>query len=451
MYLATFTFTVAVLPVLLLCYYLIPSKGKTIFLLACSLLIYGWGAPVRVLYALAGICFDYGVGLLLERCLKKRVLSTVILALAVMLHTGALATVRELASGGEILFPFGLAVSTLHGLGYLIGIYRGRHSATMNFLHLALYLSFFPVMYAGPIVPYLEFDEQLHNRQCNIFSVGDGLALFIEGLAAKVVLADTFGYIFRELRQTGEMSMLTAWLTTVSFTMYVYFELLGYSEMARGLGRALGFSLPKNFSHPFFMPNITGFMQSWSITVLLWFQTNFRYFLFPQQQKKWQKYAVIILTWVLIGGWYGMRVQFILWGLTIGILVSLDQLLLQPLVRGRYVPGMIYTALLMQFAWVLFFADNLSEVGMIWKAMLGFGKGIADSNGFYFFTSYIALILLGLYIATDLFHNITDRLSTTKPGKCIAAWKPLGHGVLLVFCLASMLYGERIAGLWLSL
>ena len=112
---------------------------------------------------------------------------------------------------------------------------------------------------------------------------------------------------------------------------------------------------------------------------------------------------------------------------------------------------MLWTSVIMQFVWVLFFVDDLSEVGTIWKAMLGFGKGIADNYGFYFFTSYIAFILLGMYIAADLFRNISERITGTGFGRFLAFCKPLTHGALLVFCLASMLYGERIAGLWLQL
>lgn len=452
MYLATFTFTVAVLPVLLLCYYLIPAKGKTVFLLLCSLLIYGWGDPIRVLYPLACICFDYSVGQLLECWQGKRTLATVLLCFSAVLKVAAVTAVRAEASAGEILFPFGIAVYTLQGLGYLIGVYRGRHKANGNFLNLALYITLFPMLYAGPLLSYLEFDEQLRKRQCNIICLSDGLGLFIQGLAEKVVLADTFGYIFRELRQTtGEMSMLTAWLTTVSFTMYLYFELLGYSEMARGLGRAFGFDLPKNFNHPFFTSSITAFMQSWNITLLLWFQTNFRHFLFGKAEKKWQKYAAIILTWVLIGAWYGMRLQFVVWGLVIGVLLTLDQLVFEPLLRRRYVFGMLYTAIVLQFVWVLFYVDNLAEVPGIWRAMLGFGKGITDQYGFYFFTSYIALLLLGVYIATDLFRNISERISNTAVGRAIEAWKPVGLALMLIFSLASMLYGERTPGLWLQL
>lgn len=449
MYLSSFTFTVTVLPVLLLCYFFIPDKGKQGFLLAVSLLIYSWGGPLRLLYLAACILFDYGIGLLLERWRKNQTLSSAVLAASAVAHVAAMTWIRSTVE--SVLFPFGIAVYTLQGLGYLIGVYRGRHTATVNLAQLALYLSLFPMLYAGPLMPYIEFTEQIKNKQCNIVQLSDGLSLFIRGLAQKVVLADTFGYIFRELRQTGQMSMLTAWLTTLAFSMYLYFELLGYAEMARGLGKCFGLTLPKNFSQPFFTSSITAFMQSWNITLVLWFQTNFRYFLFGENQKKWHKYAGLILTWVLIGAWYGLKVQFVLWGLTIGILLTLDQLVLEPLFRKSYIVGLFYTAIVLQFAWVLFFADNMAEVTSIWSSMLGFGKGIADQYGFYFFTSYIALLLLGFYIATDLFRNITERLAATKFGKSLSIWKPLAHGVLLLFCLASMLYGERIQGLWLEL
>ncbi len=451
MYLSSFTFTVALLPLLLLCYYFIPAKGRSFVLLAASLLVYGWGSPARLLYLAACICYDYGVGLLLEHWKEKKALSTGLLAFSAIVQAGAMTAIRMVAAGGT-MYPFGIAIYTLHGLGYLIGIYRGRYKAAARFDVLALYLAFFPALFAGPLMNYQEFTDQLEDRRCNVIQLGDGLALFIRGLAEKVVLADTFGYMYRELRQTGTLSMLTAWLTTLSFSLYLYFELFGYSEMARGLGRAFGFDLPRNFSQPFFCTSITAFMQSWNITLLLWFQTNFRYFLFgPHPRRRWQKYLALVLTWILIGAWYGTAPQFALWGLTIGLLVTLDQTVLTPLFGKRWLPGLAVTGILLQFAWVLFYADDLGEVGAVWRAMLGLGSGFVDQTGLYFFTSYIALLLLGLYIATDQFRNIAERLSATAVGRFIESWQPVLHGLLLVFCIASMLYGERMTGLWLHI
>ncbi|MBR3628857.1 MAG: hypothetical protein IKN55_00070 [Oscillospiraceae bacterium] len=452
MYLSSFTFTVAVLPVLLLCYYLIPVRAKRYFLLIAGLLLYGWGSPVRVLYLAACVLYDYGTGLLLEKWKEKRVLSMIVLAFSAVMQTGAMVWIRGSVTG-DLLFPFGIAIYTLQGLGYLIGIYRRRHTAEVNFPVLALYLTLFPVLYAGPLLSFLEYKEQLGQRPCSTEDLSEGLSLFLRGLAQKVVLADTFGYIFRELRQTDseQMSMLTAWLTTIVFSLYLYFELLGYSEMARGLGRTFGFTLPRNFSQPFFTSSITTYMQSWNITLVLWFQTNFRYFLFGEHQSKWRKYSGLILMWTLIGCWYGMKPQFALWGLTIGLLLTAEQLLLGPALKKRYVVGLFYTAIVLQFAWVLFFADSLSDAGTIWASMLGFGAGIADRSGTYFFTSYIAVILIGLYIATDLFRNISERIAETKFGRSIAIFRPAVNVLLLLLSLASMLYGERIQSLWLRL
>jgi len=459
MYLSSFTFIVVLLPIILVSYYLIPTKGKNGLLLFWSMIVYGWGNPFRLLYPAACVFFDYGIGLVLERMQNRKKISTIILAFSALIQIIAMTLIRTMVQEREgFLFPFGIAVYTLQGLGYLIGIYRRRHMASVKFLNVALYIFMFPVIYAGPLMTYLEYQEQLEKRPCNIMQLSKGLQLFIRGLAEKVILADTFGYIFRELRQAGQMSMLTAWLTTLSFSMYLYFELLGYTEMARGLGKCFGFQFPKNFSHPFFTSSITAFLQSWNVTLLLWFQTNFRYFLFRNFERKWQRYLFLILTWAFIGAWYGLKIQFIIWGIFMGILVSIEQLtgldknfIEENSGRKGYVFGLIYTAILQQFLFVLLFAKNLTEAGTIWKAMLSFGNGIADQTGFYFFTSYIALLLLGLYIAADLFQNITERIAVTEIGQKLFICEPLVYGLLFLFCLASMLYGERMTELWLKI
>ncbi|MBQ8928435.1 MAG: hypothetical protein IJ055_09235 [Oscillospiraceae bacterium] len=452
--LSSLTFTVLTLPVLLLLYYCIPEKGKQWYLLAGSLVIYGWGSPVRVLYPAAFLFFDFGVGLLLERHARKRTLCTVLLALSAVTQTAAMALIRYAAFlNGRTFFPFGIAVYSLQGLAYLIGVYRKRHPAAVRIQDLALYLFLFPVLYAGPLMNYVEFSEQLGKRRTNIIGLSEGLGIFIRGLAEKVILADTFGFLFRELRQTptGSMSMLTAWLTTIAFSLYLYFELMGYAEMARGIGKCFGFELPRNFSHPFFCPGITAFMQSWNITVLLWFQTNFRHFLLGGAQKKWQSYAGQVLTWVLIGAWYGMRLQFLLWGLCIGLLLVFEQTVLERYIRRHYIFGVLYALITVQFSWVLFYTGSLGEAGQYWRAMLGFGAGLADRSGIYFLTSYAAILLLGLYTATDLFRNITERLATTRVGQGMQILTPVIHAGLLIFCLGSMLYTDREPMLWLLL
>lgn len=452
MYLSSLTFTILALPLLLLLFCCIPQKGKPVFLLCAGLAVFGWNGPAGLLFPAAFVCFDYGIGLLLGKMQEHRRLCCVILTAASLLQAALLTFVRWHWKQ-EAFFPIGIAVITLQGIGYLIGIYRKKYPPELYFPHLALYLTFFPILYAGPLLPYQEFRRQLTENQPNVRSVGDGLGLFIRGLAEKAVLADTLGYVFRELRQTepAGISMVTAWLTVLTFSMYLYFEMLGYADMARGLGSCFGFDLPRNFGQPFFSSSVTQFMENWNITHVLWFQTNFRHFVFGRVRYRWVKYASLVLMWMLIGIWYEPSIQLLLWGMLIGLLLAAEQKFFKHIPDRNYAFGLIYTALSLQFSWVFFFAEDMSEVLHFWKAMVGFGSGLIDQYGVYFFTSYIVLLLICFYIATDLFRNITERISATAVGRKIASYMPLIDCILLIFCLACMLYTDAPAELWLRL
>lgn len=452
MQLASLSFLMLGLPLLLLIYYCIPVKGKQIYLLLSSLLLYSWGSWSKLLYLAGIVCYDYMTGFMLDKYRHKKLLCGSILLCSVLLQVTVMVWFRNMIQmHKDFLFPIGVAVCTLQSLGYLIGVYRNQHSAEFNLIRLGLYLLLFPVLLAGPLFSYEEFIRQSEHQKLNIIALSNGLSLFIMGLAKKVVLADMFGYIFRELQQVSpaNMSMLTAWLTTIVFSMYLYFELLGYSEMARGLGTCFGYDLPENFNHPFFTPSITAFMQSWNITLTAWFQRNFRNFLFHENQKTWLDFLSLILMGVFIGAWYDTKLQFLVWGFLIGMLLVFDKLFMEIFTRKRYALGLCYTGVLLQFLWVLFFADNFKETVLYWKTMLGFGNGITDSNGAYFFVSYIGLLLIGLYVATDLFQDITERFTSAKIGQRVALLKPVFQGVLFLFCIASMLYGKQNGMLWL--
>lgn len=448
------TFTILLLPVLLTLFCCMPDKAKPVFLLCASILVYGWGSPTRLLIPAVYLCVDYGIGLLLGALQKHRRTSLGILLAVIVLQAAALPCLRgDFADNPPPIYPIGIALITLQGLGYLIGIYRKKHDADRNFLRVALYLTFFPMLYAGPLLTYPEFCTQLKKRRYNIQSVGAGISMFIRGLTEKVVLADTLGYVFGELRQSdpAQLSMLTAWLTVLTFSMYLYFELLGYVDMARGLGRCFGITLPRQFGQPFLSHGVTRFMEQWNITHVLWFQTNFRHVLLENSRHRWMKYASLVLMWMLIGIWYNTSYNFLFWGMCIGILLLLEQFFLGKILEHNYAFGLIYTLFSLHFLWVFLFADNLGEVFTYWKAMLGFGSGLLDSYGVYFFTSYIVFLLICIYIATDLFRNIMDRISVTPIGTKIAAYMPLIDCLLLVLCLSFMLDADTASQLWLHL
>lgn len=425
------------LPLFLIGYYCIPGKGKQIYLCISSFFLYGWGNWSDLLLLIAYCSYDYLAGILLEKFRKsgnqpgqKYPVALAILIFSILLQSIVLLRMRYRSPE---LFPTGTAVRTLQGIGYLLAIYRGDHPAERDFSRLGGYLVIFPVL-----VSYQTFRRQTENRHPDIIALSDGIGIFIRGLAEKVVLADTFGYVFRQLREIPpqDMSMLTAWLITMTFSMYLYFELLGYSEMARGLGRCIGYDLPRNFNHPFFTSGVTAFLRNWNSTLLEWFEKNFL--------PGFPSYAGIVLMGVLIGMWYGTGTQFLLWGLLIGICLLAEKLFLEThLIQKHPVASGISSGIFLQFLWVLFFSENFSRTGLYWKAMLGFGDGLADRNGLYYFVSYLGLLLIGCYIATDLFRNIEERFSQEEIGKKIEFLKPVFLGALLIFCMAFMLYQKQ--------
>ncbi len=437
------------LPLFLIVYYCIPGKGRQIYIWVGSFLLYGPGGWTSLLLLIGQLGYVYITGIWLavlqkQKQKKYRFSSGVILYFSVSLQIALLLYLRHKADS----FPVGTAVRTLQGIGYLLGIYRKHHPAERNFFGLGSYLVLFPI-----IMPYEVFQRQSENLRPDIMVLSDGMGIFIRGLAEKVVLADTFGYVFSQLRKIlpQDMSMLTAWLTAVIFSMYLYFELLGYSEMTRGLGRCIGYDLPKNFNHPFFTSGVTVFMQNWNSTLLLWFEKNFRHgFLdifqknFKNNFKKILDCVSFVLMGILIGAWYGAGTQFLLWGLLIGSCLLLEKLWLKKYwIQKHPVWSGISSGIFLQFLWVLFFSQNFSQTVLYWKAMLGFGNGLTDRNGLYYFVSYLGLLLIGFYIATDLFRNIEERFSQAEIGKKMAFFKPVFFGALLIFCMAFMIYQKQ--------
>ncbi|MDE5769635.1 MAG: hypothetical protein K2H82_09645 [Oscillospiraceae bacterium] len=444
MLLVSLRFLLFGLPLFLIVYYCIPGKSKQMYIWIGSFLSYGRGGWPSLLLLTGQLCYVYAVGILLailKKQKKHRFLSGIILYFSVGLQILLLLYLRHKADS----FPVGTAVRTLQGIGYLLGIYQKHHPSERNFFRLGSYLVLFPVF-----MPYEIFKKQSENLRQDIMALSDGMAIFIKGLAEKVVLADTFGYVFYQLRKIlpQEMSMLTAWLMTITFSMYLYFELLGYSEMARGLGRCIGYDLPINFNHPFFTSGVMAFMQNWNCTLLAWFEKNFRSCFpkinFKNNFKNFLACAGFVLMGVLIGAWYGAGTQFLLWGLLIGICLLSEKLFLEEhFIRKHPVCSGISSGIFLQFLWVLFFSENFSQTALYWKAMLGFGDGLTDRNGLYYFVSYLGLLLIGFYIATDLFRNIEERFSQAEIGKKMAFFKPVFFGALLIFCMAFMIYQKQ--------
>ena len=274
------------LPVFMLIYYLVPWKLRNIVLLAGSLIFYAWGEPVYVILMLFSAVFNYYMGMELEKLADEprqrrgNLIFTIVINLGILMFfkycgflldsIGGLAGIS--ISHPELSLPIGLSFYTFKNLSYIFDIYMYKIDAQHNFLTFAVYSTMFPHMAAGPIVRYADIEEQLTKRPINLTKFGIGAELFIKGLAKKILLADNLSVFFAGISDLQEMSVATAWLGIFIYTMEIYFDFSGYSDMAIGLGKMLGFDFKKNFDYPYISTSVSEFWRRWHISLGSWFR-----------------------------------------------------------------------------------------------------------------------------------------------------------------------------------
>ena len=322
-------FIFAFLPAVLLIYYLLPATGRNWFLLAASLVFYAWGDPVYLILLIFSAVFHYIMGLQIggEENDGRRKKQDLIFAVGVdvfllcffkyfgpaanligsFFHTQI--AVRELA------LPIGLSFYTFKNLSYLFDIYYGRTEAEKKFTDFAAYAVFFPAMTAGPIVRYKDMKEQMKKRRVNALQLGYGARRFILGLAKKVLLADTLASLYGEISAgAGNISVLTAWIGMFAFTMEIYFDFSGYSDMAIGISRMLGFTVKENFDYPYMSKSVTEFWRRWHISLGSWFRDYIYIPLGGNRVGTGKHIRNILIVWCLTGMWHGAALNFPVWG-----------------------------------------------------------------------------------------------------------------------------------------
>ena len=293
-----------------------------------------------------------------------------------LLHTQL--PVRELA------LPIGLSFYTFKNMSYLFDIYYGRTEAEKNFTDFAAYGVFFPVMTAGPIVRYEDVKRQIKKRRVNALQLGYGARRFILGLAKKVLLADTLASLYGEISAgAGDISVLTAWIGMFAFTMEIYFDFSGYSDMAIGISRMLGFTVKENFDYPYTSKSITEFWRRWHISLGSWFRDYIYIPLGGNRAGIGKHIRNILIVWCLTGMWHGASLNFPVWGLYYGILLIGEKYFLGS--RLKKLPGWIsgaYTMLFVMVGWMLFSHESLGDAGIYLKRLAGIGAaGFGGRDG----------------------------------------------------------------------
>ena len=421
------------LPAALILYFLVPGRFKNFILLLASLFFYAWGEPKYVLLMLVSIVQGYLFGLLVEKHRGEKA-SKLFLALSVLVSLGLLGYFKYadffLSSVNAVTglslpllklsLPIGISFYTFQVLSYVIDVYRGETAAQKSFIDLAAYVSLFPQLIAGPIVRYSDVAGQLRDRTHSVSAAAEGVRRFTVGFAKKVLLANQFGALASAYKQTQDASVLFVWLYALAFLLQVYFDFSGYSDMAIGLGRILGFRFPENFNYPYISASITEFWRRWHISLGSWFRDYLYIPLGGSRKGKARQLLNILLVWLATGLWHGAAWTFVLWGLWFAVLLLIEKLWLLPLLERRRVLAHVYTLFFVTLGFVLFDADSAAQALSRIGAMLGAGGlPLFSAQAVYYLKSYGPLLLFGILCATPLPKKALSALREKRGAKSV--------------------------------
>ena len=411
---SSITFLFVFLPVTMVLYYLVPKGLRNIIMLIASLIFYAWGEPIYIVLMILSIILNYICGLDVykklddERLVKRSLIFTIAANLLLLGFFKYYGFLMDTLNGilpvdlpyRELPLPIGISFYTFQALSYIIDVYRKEVKPQKNILYFAMYISMFPQLIAGPIVRYIDIEEQIKQRTTTLRKFGQGVGYFCIGLAKKVILANSIGQVFAQIsaQQMGSFSMLTAWVGCISYALQIYFDFSGYSDMAIGLGKMFGFEFLKNFDYPYISTSITEFWRRWHISLSTWFREYVYFPLGGNRCTKSRHIMNLLIVWGLTGLWHGAAWNFMLWGLYYGVLLILEKYIWGGLLsRLPKVIQHIYSLVLVLIGWVFFFSPNIGYAMSYLSAMFGFGAStLADQQAVFYVATHWLLYLFAL-------------------------------------------------------
>ena len=419
------TFLFGFLPAVVVLYYLCPRRCRNVLLLVSSLIFYGWGEPKYVLLMLVSILLNYFCGLAAARQQSRQRSTRGVLVLGVVLNLGMLGFFKygKFFFGSafpDIPLPIGISFYIFQAMSYLIDVCRREVEVQKNVLTFGTYVTLFPQLIAGPIVRYRDVAEMLESRRENLPQFSRGVQRFVVGLSKKVLLANTFGAAWNALQVTTGTA--AAWLGLLCYTLQIYFDFSGYSDMAIGLGQLFGFTFLENFNYPYISASITEFWRRWHISLSTWFKEYVYIPLGGNRKGLARQIFNILVVWLLTGLWHGASWNFVLWGGYYAALLILEKCWL--LKAGEKLPQLLrrmLTMVLVMLGWALFYFENLGALG----AFLGRLFTAVPSAGIAF---YLPVTALGCLCATPAMKRV-KLPDGVRWGLCV---------MLLLLCVASL-------------
>ena len=395
-------FIFAFLPIVLMVYFILLRRNvllKNIWLFAASLFFYAFGEGSFILLMLGEILLDYLLALFLNRS-QKRWARRTLLSIAIISNIGILGIFKyasfvcvdilhlppdAIGIATDIHLPLGISFFTFQALSYVLDVYMGKVAATGSFLNVGLYVSFFPQLVAGPIVRFTDIADAINNRKESIDGFSSGVVRFLIGLSKKVLIANNMALVADAawkliIGDRLEASVAMAWLGAISYTLQIYFDFSGYSDMAIGLGKIFGFDFPENFKHPYIATSLTEFWRRWHISLSSWFRDYVYIPLGGSRRGEARTYINLMIVWLLTGIWHGANYTFVVWGLLYGILLMIEKVICahkairkQSLIQK--IAGRIYTMIVVTLAWVIFRSDSINDALIYILGMFGRGSG----------------------------------------------------------------------------
>ncbi|MBN2853210.1 MAG: MBOAT family protein [Clostridia bacterium] len=435
------------LPVILIIYFSVPKPLKNMVLLVGSLIFYAFSEPVYVLLLLFSSLVDFIHGIIIEnnrgnKKAKRALISSIVINIAllaffkysdfIILNINTIFDMNIHSLG--LRLPVGISFYTFQTMSYTIDVYRGQAKVQRNLLKLATYVSLFPQLIAGPIVRYRDIQEQIDSRESSYDLFAGGISRFVIGLSKKVILANTLGELSVLISNTGSPSVIFYWMGAIAFTLQIYFDFSGYSDMAIGLGRMFGFKFMENFNYPYISKSITEFWRRWHMSLSSWFRDYVYIPLGGNRGTKISWLRNILIVWLLTGLWHGASWNFIIWGLFFGLILVLEKVFLLKILEKT--PGVfnhIYVIFLVIISFVIFNSDNLCSAFLNLKGMFGFlDIPFINRETVYYLRSYLGFFIVAFAGTTPMMKMGFDRLKKRGTWKIMEFIQPAGLLTLMI-------------------
>lgn len=450
---SSITFLYFFLPILLLVYYIIPKKYRNLVLLVFSLLFYFYGERNLVLVGSCIMNYFFGIFIGKEQSKNKKK-SKVYLTIGVICNVLLLGYYKYTnffidnisnllgisISTLNVVLPLGISFFTFQNISYLADVYRGEVEAPKSIIRYGAYITLFPQLIAGPIVRYKDVCDELYNRKESFEQFGQGVYRLMIGVAKKVLVANTMAKMCLVLGGMESKTVLSYILEAIGYTLQIYFDFSGYSDMAIGLGHMFGFHFKENFDHPLYATSVTEFWRRWHMSLTSFFRDYIYIPMGGNRVSKLKWFRNILTVWLLTGFWHGANWNFIIWGLYFFVFLMLEKNLLHKILK-KGILSHLYTVIVVVIGFVIFNNESLPVLGNFLKCMTGFGGlEFVNAETLYNLKNYILIIVVACITATPIFKYIGIKLKEKKNGeKVIWASQYVFSVVVLIVSTATLL------------